>query len=115
MPYLRFWLPVAKMFWTLKGEKVDLSMKLPIVVALAALPLLSACETYAHLRSHPPACKSYNYEGFMGQSRAWVTAQAIPERWTFVGAHDVLAENDPTRIAFYLEGEPEVVSGLGCN
>jgi hypothetical protein len=101
--------------WYLKGEKVGLSMKLPIVVVILALALLSACETYEHLRSHSPACKSYAYTGFMGQSRDWVIAQNIPERWTFVGQHDAPTQNDATRIAFYLEGKPEVVSGIGCN
>jgi hypothetical protein len=88
---------------------------LMLLVVGGVLLSLNACATYEHLRSHPPACKSYNYESFMGQSRAWVIAQHIPERWTFVGERDVPAQNDPTRIAFYLEGKPERVSGIGCN
>ncbi len=80
-----------------------------------ALLLLTACETYNHLRSYPPACKSYNYNDFMGKSRQWVTAQNIPEHWVFIGANDVVSDNIPTRIAFYLEGTPEVVSGISCN
>lgn len=90
-------------------------MKFPKTVMLTALIFLNACETYEHLRSHPPACKSYKYAGFMGQSRDWVAAQPIAERWTFIGPQDAPAQNDPTRIAFYLEGRPEVVSGIGCN
>jgi hypothetical protein len=103
------------MLWNVRGDKVGFVRKFSILAALSALIFLNACETYEHLRSHPPACKSYNYAGFMGQSRDWVVAQDIPERWTFVGAHDLPAQNDPTRIAFYLEGRPEVVSGVGCN
>ncbi len=63
-----------------KAEKGEVVMKFSTILVLTALIFLNACATYAHLRSHPPACKSYNYAGFMGQSRDWVVAQAIPER-----------------------------------
>jgi hypothetical protein len=115
MPNLRYWRRFGKMLWNMTGENVGLVMKSSILVSVSALIFLNACDTYEHLRSHPPACKSYAYTGFMGHSRDWVVAQAIAERWTFVGQRDVPAQNDPTRIAFYLEGTPEVVAGIGCN
>jgi|GEM_PF-6276030 len=90
-------------------------MKKKILIALGAVLLFSACQTYERLRSRPPACKSYNYSSFMGHTKEWVIAQNIPERWTFTGPNNPISENDPTRIAFALEGNPELVSGIGCN
>lgn len=90
-------------------------MKKRMIVSFCAVLVLSACQTYENLRSRPPACKSYNYSHFMGQTKEWVLTQNITERWTFVGPNDQISANDPTRIAFFLEGTPEKVSGIGCN
>ncbi len=87
---------------------------LVIVIGLGTL-FLSACETYEHLRSHPPACNSAKYSNFMGHTRQWVMNQHIAERWVFAGMNDPINKADPTRIAFFLEGSPELVAGVGCN
>lgn len=86
-----------------------------VIFLISALSLLSACQTYENLRSRPPACNSAKYSHFMGQTKDWVLAQNIPERWKFVGASEPDIGADPTRIAFFLEGNPEKVSGIGCN
>ena len=84
-----------------------------VIFLISAFSVLGACQTYEHLRSRPPACKSYNYSHFMGQTKEWVLAQNIPERWKFVGPNEPDIGADPTRIAFSLENEK--VSGIGCN
>jgi hypothetical protein len=89
-----------------------------LFLVFAAVLATTGCQLLVpeRLRSQPPPCASWKYAHLMGATKAAVQALAIPERHGFTGAGEPQpTEADPLRIMFFMEGDPPVVSGIGCN